>query len=74
MGKVRLVSNAPEKLVGVPEAAKRLGSPERTVRYWCQRGWIKTTRTLGGHYRVSLAEIERIRSGTPLSAPPVPPS
>ena len=66
MGEVRPVCDPPERLVGVPEAARRLGRPERTVRFWCMRGWIRCTQTPGGRYRVALAEIARVLAGDPL--------
>ena len=66
MGELRLLGKAPRTTVTVPEAAQMLRRSQRTVRYWCERGWVVTTTTPGGHYRISLDEVERIRAGKPL--------
>ena len=47
-------------LLTVREAARRLGVSYPTVKQWIYKGSIRTSRTAGGHYRVSEAEIERL--------------
>jgi molybdopterin-binding protein len=41
-------------------AAARLGVGYSTVKRWVQSGRVRTTRTQGGHHRVSDAEIDRL--------------
>src|SRR4029453_18973321 len=47
-------------LVTVRTAAERLGVPYSTLKRWVHTGHVRTTRTEGGHHRVSDAEIERL--------------
>lgn len=44
----------------VREAARRLGVSYPTLKQWIYKGSIRTTRTAGGHYRVSETEIDRL--------------
>ena len=47
-------------LLTVRVAADRLGVGYSTVKRWIHTGTVRTTRTEGGHYRVSEAEIDRL--------------
>ena len=42
------------------DAATRLGVGYSTLKRWILTGHVRTTRTEGGHHRVSEAEIERL--------------
>jgi molybdopterin-binding protein len=41
-------------------AAEQMGVAYSTVKRWVHTGLVRTTRTEGGHHRVSDAEIERL--------------
>jgi molybdopterin-binding protein len=47
-------------LVTVRRAAARLGVGYSTLKRWVHTGRVRTTRTEGGHHRVSDAEIDRL--------------
>jgi len=47
-------------LLTVRAAAERLGVGYSTLKRWVLDGRVRTTRTEGGHHRVSEAEIERL--------------
>jgi molybdopterin-binding protein len=47
-------------LVTVRTAADRLGVAYSTLKRWVHTGHVRTTRTEGGHHRVSEAEIDRL--------------
>jgi molybdopterin-binding protein len=47
-------------LVTVRSAAERLGVGYSTFKRWIHTGHVRTTRTEGGHHRVSDAEIDRL--------------
>ena len=47
-------------LVTVRAAAGRLGVGYSTLKRWVHSGLVRTSRTEGGHHRVSSAEIERL--------------
>lgn len=54
------------------EAAKMLGVTRGTLNRWCDNG-LPCIRTLGGHRRVRLADIEAIiAAGTPRGGPGAP--
>ncbi|MHA1834096.1 MAG: MerR family transcriptional regulator [Candidatus Baldrarchaeia archaeon] len=53
-----------EKFYSTGEAAKLLGVSFRTIKRWIYDGKIKTSKTVGGHYRISENELERLRSIT----------
>lgn len=57
----------PVRLHTVRTAAERLGVGYSTLKRWVLAGVVRTTRTEGGHHRVSDAEIERLaaRQGAP---------
>jgi excisionase family DNA binding protein len=52
------VSRASE--VSAAEAARRLGVDKATATRWLQAGRMHGTRTAGGHWRVSVDEVERL--------------
>jgi molybdopterin-binding protein len=47
-------------LLTVRTAAGRLGVGYSTLKRWVHTGRVRTTRTEGGHHRVSEAEIDRL--------------
>ena len=47
-------------LITVRAAAERLGVAYSTLKRWVLTGRVRTTRTEGGHHRVSEAEIDRL--------------
>jgi molybdopterin-binding protein len=47
-------------LLTVRTAAERLGVAYSTLKRWVHTGRVRTTRTEGGHHRVSDAEIDRL--------------
>ena len=47
-------------LLTVRTAADRLGVGYSTLKRWVHAGRVRTTRTQGGHHRVSESEIERL--------------
>ncbi len=47
-------------LLTVRAAAERLGVGYSTLKRWVLAGRVRTTRTEGGHHRVSDAEIDRL--------------
>lgn len=66
------------ELIGVRDAARRLGVSYATLKQWIYKGTLRTIKTAGGHHRVSDAELERFltRQGprslkrSPSSRPP----
>lgn len=44
----------------VRDAAQQLGVAYSTLKRWVRAGTVRTTRTEGGHHRVSQAEIDRL--------------
>ncbi|MEZ5292714.1 MAG: TOBE domain-containing protein [Vicinamibacterales bacterium] len=55
-------------LLGVREAARRLGVSYSAFKQWIYRGSVRTVRTSGGHHRIPLAEVDRLLAHGP--APP----
>jgi len=47
-------------LLTVRQAAGRLGVSYSTLKQWIYRGSVRTSRTEGGHHRVSDGEVERL--------------
>ena len=47
-------------LLTASAAAGRLGVGYSTIKRWVRSGQIRTTRTEGGHHRISEAEIDRL--------------
>lgn len=66
------------------EAAKALSISLRTAQLWVEAGILEAWKTSGGHRRISLASIERLRAGerpairasapAPVASAPVPPA
>jgi molybdopterin-binding protein len=54
------MSQAPERLLTVRQAADRLGVGYSTLKRWVLGGTVRTTRTEGGHHRVAESEIARL--------------
>ncbi len=48
------------RLLTVRAAAERLGVAYSTLKRWVHTGHVRTTKTEGGHHRVSEAEVERL--------------
>ena len=44
------------------EAARRLGVDKSTVVRWLQNDTLAGYRTVGGHWRIPVAEVDRIRT------------
>ena len=57
-------------LLTVRVAAERLGVGYSTLKRWVHTGHVRTTRTEGGHHRVSEVEIERLPPATSRRHPP----
>jgi molybdopterin-binding protein len=59
-------------LLTVRAAADRLGVAYSTLKQWIYDGAVRTTRTRGGHHRVSQSEIDRVLlgQGKKVAAPP----
>ncbi len=49
----------PNELIGVRDAARRLGVSYPTLKQWIYKGTLRTVQTAGGHHRVAESEIER---------------
>ncbi len=49
-------------MLPVREAADRLGVSYSALKQWIYKGTVRTVRTGGGHYRVPLAEVDRLLS------------
>ena len=56
----------PADLIGVRDAARRLGVSYPTLKQWIYKGTLRTVQTAGGHHRIAESEIERFlaRRGT----------
>ena len=57
-------------LLTVRAAAGQLGVAYSTFKRWVHTGRVRTTRTEGGHHRVSEAEIDRLLARQQPEAPP----
>ena len=53
-----------EKMISISKASKILGVDIRTLQRWDNDGKLKAYRTLGGHRRYKLSEIESLISGS----------
>jgi molybdopterin-binding protein len=62
------------ELLTVRAAADRLGVAYSTLKQWIYEGSIRTTKTRGGHHRISEAEIQRALASQdkPSAAKPAP--
>jgi len=47
-------------LLTVRAAAERMGIGYSTLKQWIHQGKVRTTKTAGGHHRLSEAEVERV--------------
>jgi molybdopterin-binding protein len=56
----------------VRDAANRLGVAYSTLKQWIYDGSIRTTKTRGGHHRISETEIQRQLLASRKSEPSVP--
>ena len=54
-------------LVAIGQAARLLGVSTKTIRRWDAAGQIQCRRTIGGHRRITLVEIARVREGRKLT-------
>lgn len=59
-------------LLGVREAARRLGVSYPTLKQWIYQGKVRTVKTVGGHHRLAQSEIDRLlfQQGRHIPAPP----
>jgi molybdopterin-binding protein len=58
------------KLMTVRSAATQLGVGYSTMKLWIHQGRVRTTRTPGGHHRISEAELGRLSSHQPSARRP----
>jgi len=54
-------------LITVRVAAERMGIGYSTLKQWIHQGKVRTTKTAGGHHRLSEAEVDRVLA--PQTAP-----
>ena len=47
-------------LLTVRAAADRMGIGYSTLKQWIHQGKVRTTKTVGGHHRLSEAEVDRV--------------
>jgi molybdopterin-binding protein len=47
-------------LMNVRVAAERMGIGYSTLKQWIHQGKVRTTKTAGGHHRLSEAEVDRV--------------
>jgi len=59
-------------LITVRAAATRLGVSYSTFKQWIYKGTVRTTRTSGGHHRISEPEVDRLMAaqGRMSASPP----
>src|SRR3954469_11398475 len=62
----------PSELIGVREAARRLGVSYPTLKQWIYKGTVRTVQTAGGHHRIAEPEVGRFlaRRGSRSARPP----
>jgi molybdopterin-binding protein len=60
------------RLLPVRAAAARLGVGYSTLKRWVLAGVVRTTRTEGGHHRISEAELDRLAARQSPQARPRP--
>jgi len=51
-----------EKHLPIGKAARLLGVHPETLRKWTVQGKVKADKTLGGHRRYTLAEVQRVKN------------
>jgi molybdopterin-binding protein len=56
------------ELIGVRDAAGRLGVSYATLKQWIYKGTFRTVQTAGGHHRVAQSEIDRFLAGRSLDS------
>lgn len=49
-----------DRLLTSAEVARIFRVDPKTVGRWADRGWLSSSRTLGGHRRFRLAEVRRL--------------
>ncbi len=54
------MASDPIRLHTVRQAAERLGVGYSTLKRWVLSGVVRTTRTEGGHHRISATELDRL--------------
>jgi MerR family transcriptional regulator, light-induced transcriptional regulator len=64
--------NSPLDFHSPKQVAQALGVSESSLKRWCDRGFLQTTRTAGGHRKLQAAEVIRFAPEL-LGLPPVPP-
>jgi molybdopterin-binding protein len=60
MSSATMPPSPPVKFMTVRAAATQLGVGYSTMKQWIHQGRVRTTRTPGGHHRISEAEIDRL--------------
>lgn len=50
-----------ETLININKAAQMLGVCMETLRAWDREGKLKATKTLGGHRRYKLSDIQKMQ-------------
>jgi excisionase family DNA binding protein len=51
------------------EAAKALGVTSQTVRNYVREGRLDSVPTPGGHNRITVESLDRLKAGSPVSEP-----
>ena len=57
-------------LMTVRAAAERMGIGYSTLKQWIHQGKVRTTKTAGGHHRLSEAEVDRVLAPQTLPSTP----
>lgn len=50
-------------LISINKAAKMLGVAQGTLRNWDRTGMLKSVKTIGGHRRYRLSDLEKFQKG-----------
>lgn len=58
------LSQESRQLLPIGDAAAELGVTPRTLQRWEEAGLIRPERTLGGHRRYPVEEIERVKAAS----------
>jgi excisionase family DNA binding protein len=48
------------KFLQVGKVAEKFGVDPSTIHLWIRKGSLKAQRTLGGHFRIPIEEVERL--------------
>lgn len=51
-----------QPLLKPKEAAEQLGVNAKTIARWCRDGKLAHVKTLGGHRRIPVSEVERLKT------------